>query len=134
MAEKIAVGAHFDRPEAGKIKTAVLEGALNAIEHSPNPEKMIGIRFILSPEALEILIENEGPPFDPAAVPAPRPEVKLTSDSKRGWGLMLMKKFMDEVEFERCERGTCLRLTKRRRPSSSHQAETKKTLRGGVER
>jgi serine/threonine-protein kinase RsbW len=114
MAEKVAIRADFPLVESGKIKTAVLEGVLNAIEHSPNPEKLIDIRFRLSPEALEIVIENEGPGFDPLGVPEPDARAKLLAGNKRGWGITLMKKFMDEVDYEPCGRGTRLRLAKRR--------------------
>jgi serine/threonine-protein kinase RsbW len=114
MAEKIAYQAGFDPAQAGKIKTSVLEGALNAIEHSPNREKMIEIRFRVTREALEIRIENEGAGFDPLAVPDPDPLAKLTAGNKRGWGLKLMKRFMDEVDYEPCPGGTRLRLVKRR--------------------
>jgi anti-sigma regulatory factor (Ser/Thr protein kinase) len=114
MAEKVAIRADFGATEAGKIKTAVLEGTLNAIEHSPNPEKMIDVRFILSPESMEIVVENEGAHFDPAAVQPPDPKIKLAAGNKRGWGITLMKKFMDEVEYEPCNGGTRLRLIKRR--------------------
>lgn len=119
-AEKIALRADFESAPAGQIKTAVLEGVLNAIEHSPNVEKAIDIQFQLTPEALEVLIENEGPAFDPLAVPTPDPQAKLSSPHKRGWGLSLMKRFMDEIGYEPCARGTRLRLIKRRpRPQAA---------------
>jgi serine/threonine-protein kinase RsbW len=122
-AEKIALRSDFEPAQAGQIKTAVLEGVLNGIEHSLNAEKTIDVQFMLSPEMLEVLIENEGPAFDPLAVPTPNPQLKLTSTHKRGWGLSLMKRFMDEVGYEPCERGTRLRLVKRRRRSQTGAAE-----------
>jgi len=38
--------------------------------------------------------------------------------SRRGWGLKLIKTLMDEVEFERVDDGTQLRMTKYLRPRS----------------
>jgi len=132
-AEKIAVRADFNAAAAGQIKTSVLEGVLNAIEHSPNQEKLIYLHFIVKPEALEVTIENEGTPFDPLAVPTPDPRAKLASAHKRGWGLSLMKRFMDEVGYEPCPRGTRLRLVKRRRfEGGEEEAPLTKTLRGKV--
>lgn len=122
-AEKIAIRSDFDPVQAGQVKTAVLEGVLNAIEHSLNAEKAIDVQFMLNAEALEVLIENEGPGFDPLAVPTPDPQAKLASAHKRGWGLSLMKRFMDEVGYEPCERGTRLRLVKRRRRRTTGAAE-----------
>ena len=46
-ADKIAIRSGFSAAEAGQIKTAVLEGVLNAIEHSPNQEKLVYIEFIM---------------------------------------------------------------------------------------
>jgi anti-sigma regulatory factor (Ser/Thr protein kinase) len=34
------------------------------------------------------------------------------SDERRGWGLKLIQTLMDEVEFERVDEGTSLRMTK----------------------
>jgi anti-sigma regulatory factor (Ser/Thr protein kinase) len=41
-----------------------------------------------------------------------------SSDDRRGWGLKLIQTLMDEVEFERVDEGTSLRMTKylRERP------------------
>jgi len=33
-------------------------------------------------------------------------------DQRRGWGLKLIKTLMDEVEFERVDEGTSLRMVK----------------------
>jgi anti-sigma regulatory factor (Ser/Thr protein kinase) len=41
-----------------------------------------------------------------------------TSDDRRGWGLKLIQTLMDEVEFERVDEGTSLRMTKYLRQSS----------------
>jgi anti-sigma regulatory factor (Ser/Thr protein kinase) len=114
MAEKIAIRAGFDLPAVGQIKTAVLEGSLNAIEHSPNSEKLIAIAFELTAEKMTIAIENDGPAFDPLAVPVPHAPAKVTAARKRGWGITLMQRFMDEVGYEPSRRGTRLTLVKRR--------------------
>lgn len=119
--EKIAIHAGFPAAEAGKVKTAVLEGVLNAIEHSANEEKPILLEVRLTPEQLEVLIENEGESFDPLAVESPDPRAKLKSKNKRGWGMKLMRRFMDEVGYEPCAHGTRLKMTKRRAPQREQQ-------------
>ena len=113
-AERIARDAGFAPTDVGRIKTAVLEGMLNAIEHSSNPEKQVVLRFALTPQALEIVIENEGRNFDPLAVPEPVAREKVAAPSKRGWGISLMRRFMDEVAYEPAPGLTRLRLVKRR--------------------
>jgi hypothetical protein len=77
-AEAFAREAGFEAPDVGRIKTAVLEGVLNAIEHSSDPEKIVRIELMLTTQALEILIDNEGPTFDPLAdVPDDSPQLSL---------------------------------------------------------
>lgn len=114
-AERIAIQRGFDSDEAGQIKMAVLEGALNAIEHSTNSEKEISVEFIDRPADLEIVIENDGAHFDPLAVEDPDPKKKLKAENKRGWGIKLMHEFMDGVVYEPTGHGTRLRLRKTRR-------------------
>ncbi len=126
-AEAFAREAGFEAADVGRIKTAALEGVLNAIEHSADPEKIVRIEMGLTARNLEIVIENEGRPFDPLAVAEPDPVAKLTAVNKRGWGISLMKRFMDEVGYEPIAGGTRLRLVKRRpqgRPAAGEVIET----------
>ncbi|HET6863245.1 MAG TPA: ATP-binding protein, partial [Pyrinomonadaceae bacterium] len=41
------------------------------------------------------------------------------AEERRGWGLRLIRTLMDEVEFERVDEGTSLRMTKYLRSRSS---------------
>lgn len=123
-AERIALRQGFDAEAAAQIRTAVIEGCLNAIEHSGNPEKEIHVAFIEHPASLEIIIDNEGEQFDPLAVADPDPKKKLKARNKRGWGIKLMKGFMDEVAYEPRPNGTRLRLLKRL-PGAQKNAEPK---------
>jgi len=43
-------------------------------------------------------------------------EVQEASEERSGWGLKLIRTLMDEVEFERVDDGTSLRMTKYLRP------------------
>jgi anti-sigma regulatory factor (Ser/Thr protein kinase) len=46
-------------------------------------------------------------------------EAKEAAEERRGWGLKLIRTLMDEVEFERVDDGTSLRMTKYLRPQPS---------------
>jgi anti-sigma regulatory factor (Ser/Thr protein kinase) len=46
-------------------------------------------------------------------------EASEAAEERRGWGLKLIRTLMDEVEFERVDDGTSLRMTKYLRQSSS---------------
>ncbi len=61
---------HFSRVhgygcvEAGRISTAVLEGGLNAIEHSFDLDYGVKVRLSVGDMSMEIVVENHGIPFD----------------------------------------------------------------------
>ncbi|MFW6255766.1 MAG: ATP-binding protein [Candidatus Sumerlaeota bacterium] len=123
--EKLALRCGFDSTSIGQMKMAVLEACLNAIERSHNSEKMVRVYFDNDDENFIILIENEGVTFDPQMVEEPSLEKKVGQANKRGWGLHLMRKFMDKVTFEPFERGTRLRLEKRLPLAVTNSAEGK---------
>ena len=110
--EQIARRVNF-RPEAiNQIKTALVEACINAAEHSLSPDRKIYQRFRVDNDKLVVIVASRG--VVPANVTGPngagvsQPEGK----SRRGWGLKLIKTLMDEVEFERVDDGTQLRMTK----------------------
>ena len=104
--EQIARRLNF-RPEAlNQIKTAIVEACINAFEHSFSPDRKIYQRFRVESDRLTITIASRG--VTPASVSA-----KAADDrERRGWGLQLIRTLMDEVEFERVDEGTSLRMTK----------------------
>ncbi|HBB89046.1 MAG TPA: hypothetical protein DC047_15685 [Blastocatellia bacterium] len=112
-AEQIARRLNF-RPEAiNQIKTAVVEACINASEHSLSPDQKIYQRFQVEDDKLVIIISSRG--VLPAKVEAKKSTGKDAAgvlEQRRGWGLKLIETLMDEVEFERVDEGTSLRMTK----------------------
>ena len=113
-AEQIARRVNF-RPEAiNQIKTAVVEACINAAEHSLSPDRKIYQRFVVEDDRLVITVASRG------VLPAKLGSNGSESDQgngngRRGWGLKLIKTLMDEVEFERVDDGTQLKMTKYRK-------------------
>ena len=110
---------------AGDVRLAVIEGCINAIEHayrevpagSAPPE--IELRFRLEPAdpstgstRLVIQIRDNGCGFDLGKYEEPDLEKKLHSVRKRGWGLRLIRGFMDEFRVVSGREGTTLEMTK----------------------
>jgi len=114
-AEQIARRLNF-RPEAiNQIKTAIVEACINASEHSLSPDQKIYQRFQVEDDKLVITISSRG------VLPAKVEEKKRSGsagketgvlEQQRGWGLKLIETLMDEVEFERVDEGTSLRMVK----------------------
>jgi serine/threonine-protein kinase RsbW len=118
-AEQIARRLTF-RPEAiNQIKTAIVEACINASEHSFSPDRKIYQRFRVESDRLVITISSRG--IVPANLNGAKSgsEAKEAAEERRGWGLKLIRTLMDEVEFERVDDGTSLRMTKYLRTGSS---------------
>jgi anti-sigma regulatory factor (Ser/Thr protein kinase) len=101
--------APVDLPPAvlERLKTAVSETAMNAIEYGSmaDPEVPIRIRVVRRPSSLQVRITDEGrggPIPDPAEAEQPDLEAKLAGRQKaRGWGLFLIQQMLDRVEIVR---------------------------------
>ena len=120
--EQIARRLNF-RPEAiNQIKTAIVEACINASEHSFSPDRKIYQRFRLESDRLVVTISSRGvvpTNIGGNVVQNENSEPADVSEERRGWGLKLIRTLMDEVEFERVDEGTRLRMTKYLRNSSS---------------
>ncbi|MBA2338922.1 MAG: ATP-binding protein [Pyrinomonadaceae bacterium] len=122
-AEMIARRINFQPEAINQIKTALIEACINAEEHSFSPDRKIYQRFRLESDKLVITVSSRGVRL-PASLPK---DVRGSQDrednasnnglrGRRGWGLKLIRSLMDEVEFERVDEGTRLRMTKFLRP------------------
>lgn len=110
--EQIASRLDFGREAINQIKTAVVEACINAAEHSFSPDQKIYQRFRVENDRLVVTISSRG------IVPV-KPGLNLddlaaqeNKEERRGWGLKLIRTLMDEVEFERVDDGTSLKMTK----------------------
>jgi serine/threonine-protein kinase RsbW len=76
-----------------------------------------------APQTFQVLIEHsrgsfvielrdKGPEFDPTAAAERKPEAD-DDDMPGGWGIQLVRRYMDEIRYEREAGENVLRLTKR---------------------
>jgi serine/threonine-protein kinase RsbW len=119
--EQIARRIDFPLEAINQIKTALVEACINAVEHSLSPDRKIYQRFRVESDRLVVTVSSRG--VVPANInngqgePGSQPSANGNSGSdltkgRRGWGLKLIRSLMDEVEFERVDDGTRLRMTK----------------------
>jgi serine/threonine-protein kinase RsbW len=127
--EQVARRLNFTPAAINQIKTAIVEACINASEHSLSPERKIYQRFRVEDDKLVITISSRG--IVPSNINGNLPqggeetesdqirgdESGSQAEQRRGWGLKLIKTLMDEVEFERVDEGTSLRMTKYLRKS-----------------
>jgi serine/threonine-protein kinase RsbW len=91
------------------IRLAIEEAITNAFEHGHeglSPDLTVTVEYRVSPELIEIAIEDQGPGFSPEALPDPTLLENLAKPSGRG--VMLMKAYMSEVDFN--QRGNRVRM------------------------
>ena len=116
--EQLARRLSFSPEAINQIKTAVVEACINASEHSLSPDRKIYQRFRVEDDKLVITISSRGiMPSNLNGHGQPTQNANA-AEQRRGWGLKLIQTLMDEVEFERVDEGTSLRMTKYLRKGS----------------
>ncbi|GAC1331450.1 MAG: ATP-binding protein [Mycobacteriales bacterium] len=84
-----------------RLKTAVAEATMNAIEHGNHNQADLPVRLrvLSAPDAVVVTISDQGGlPVSAPAPDAPDLEAKLAGlQTPRGWGLFLIKNMVDEM-------------------------------------
>jgi serine/threonine-protein kinase RsbW len=111
--EQIARRLDFPPEAINQIKLALVEACINAAEHSLSPDRKIYQRFRVEDDKLIVTVASRG--VVPASLSAQNGGQNGEGKTRRGWGLKLIKSLMDEVEFERVDDGTQLRMIKYRK-------------------
>src|SRR5918911_643365 len=93
---------HLPAQRLERLKTAVSEATMNAIEHGNQnrPEAPVAITVLTSPVALAVRIADQGggPPIPEPTTPDL--DAKLAGlQAPRGWGLYLIKNLVDEMHI-----------------------------------
>ncbi|HEX2980492.1 MAG TPA: ATP-binding protein [Anaerolineaceae bacterium] len=124
--ERVAaiVSEYMKGEQLERLKTAVAEGTMNAIEHGNKyqPELDVTIEVHVSDEAVQVRISDQGEGQTIPEVTAPNLEAKLAGLEKpRGWGLFLIRNMADEVRVESDEKHHTLELRFNRVRSGDEQ-------------
>jgi CheY-like chemotaxis protein len=125
-----------DRTQLMRVAVALHEALVNAIQHGnlevpsalrqedderfrrlgeerrrqpPYSDRRVRVTARLSPQEAVYVVTDEGPGFDPSNLPDPTDPANL--ESVGGRGLMLIRTFMDRVEFN--DRGNEITMTNR---------------------
>ncbi len=109
-----AVGAvALDPRRLERLKTAVAETTMNAIEHgnAGRPELPVAVRVALAEGALVVRITDQGGGRDIPEPEAPDIEAKLAGLQRpRGWGLFLIKEMVDDLRVTSDQRNHTVEL------------------------
>lgn len=103
-----AADAGYSESDTFALKLALEEGLNNAIRHGNrmDPEKTVEVTYEVTPEEVRVSICDCGPGFEPGCVPDPTTDENLEKPSGRG--IMLMRAYMDSVEFNKAGNLVCM--------------------------
>ena len=82
------------------LRLAIEEAVSNAFHHGHrdlDPDADIELAWEVSPERITIVVEDQGPGFDPETLPDPTTEANIEKPSGRG--LLLIRAYMSRVDF-----------------------------------
>jgi len=113
--ETLGLRAGFSHDTLAEVRLAVVEACLNALEYGGGDIEVEMMAHTDGSPWLEVRVIDHGPGFQPEAVPRPRLRTKLHAERKRGWGLELMRRLMDEVEITSRPGRTQVRMIRRQR-------------------
>ena len=113
VAESLGVFMGLDVDKIEEVKIALIEGCINAFEHSKSDDGRIDISFQINERGLTVAINDGGQGFDLEEARR-RIRDKREKGLPRGWGLTLIEELMDEFEIDSTDKGTLITMTKYR--------------------
>jgi serine/threonine-protein kinase RsbW len=89
----------FSDEDIFAVHLAVEEAFINGVKHGNkmDPTKQIKVDYLVDSDRIEVWVTDEGAGFDPDEVPDPRSGRNIYKSNGRG--LLLMRSYMDEVEY-----------------------------------
>jgi anti-sigma regulatory factor (Ser/Thr protein kinase) len=112
--EAAAFASGFDDRTSHACQLAVCEAVENIIQHGYQADDgEIQITAQSAPGALTVEIVDRAPAFDPTRYPID-PSATLRDARIGGRGLLMIRRIMDDISYERRGRQNILRLTKNR--------------------
>jgi serine/threonine-protein kinase RsbW len=114
-ASALATSVEMDPDRVDELRMAVLEACINAFEHSLANDGRVFVTLSLigskKPERIRVTVQDHGVGFSDEDVGDSMPRVGKTPQ-KRGWGLTIIHRLMDEVHIESNEAGTMVVMSK----------------------
>ncbi len=94
--------AGFTASEINDILLAVDEACTNTIRHGlkENPKQSFQLQILAQKNQIEILIRENGVPFNPEGVDLPDFDLSVDDRPIGGLGIYIMRNLMDTVEFK----------------------------------
>jgi serine/threonine-protein kinase RsbW len=117
---------NFTEEDIFAVHLALEEAFINAVKHGNKmePSKAVKIDYVIEADKIEISMTDEGPGFDPEVIPDPRYGDNLYKPAGRG--MLLMRSFMDVVEYNM--QGNSVRMIRYREKRHTPKTTAKNSL------
>jgi serine/threonine-protein kinase RsbW len=111
---------NFTEEDVFAVHLAIEEAFINAVKHGNKMEqsKAVKIDYSIESDKIEICMTDEGEGFDPEVIPDPRYGDNLYKPAGRG--MLLMRSFMDVVEYSK--QGNSVRMIRYREKRRSSKS------------
>ena len=112
--EQAVAGVRFPEGKLERLKTAVGEATMNAMEHGSEfrEDRPVSIRVSASGSSVSVAVTDHGAGNPIGDVEEPDLDAKLAGDqTPRGWGLFLIERMVDEMRVTSDERHHTVELT-----------------------
>jgi serine/threonine-protein kinase RsbW len=115
LLDRLGAEHHLAPEVLADMQVALDEVVTNITEYAytDNAEHKIHICFRVLDNVLEAVIEDDGAPFNPLAIPAPDVSTPLRKRRVGGVGIHFVRSLMDEVAYDRAGERNRLVLRKR---------------------
>jgi serine/threonine-protein kinase RsbW len=112
MIEQVGGQVGISEDDKVDLMISVMEAVNNAIQHGNQEDETKQVHVRIEAELGKVVcwVRDEGVGFNPAKVPDPLSPQNLLNPSGRG--ILMMREFMDNVEFSAEGSGTSVRMSK----------------------
>jgi serine/threonine-protein kinase RsbW len=100
----------------GSFELALEEIFMNVVMHARQPgiaPRRVELSLSLDSDAVTMMVEDDGPQFDPLSLPPPDLTAPLADRNVGGLGVYLVRNVMDTVSYARIAGRNQLRMSKR---------------------
>jgi anti-sigma regulatory factor (Ser/Thr protein kinase) len=111
--EQIGKNLTLNQDAIGQLQIAVIEACINAIEHGRGADDKVYVSVAVDEDQMEVSVESAGQEFIIQETGEPYRDQEAEKKTGRGWGIKLMKRFVDHVTFEKTTHGTKIVLVKK---------------------
>jgi len=123
--EQIGKNLNLNQDSVGQLQIAVIEACINAIEHGRGMDDKVYVSVAVDEDQMEVSVESAGQEFIIQETGEPYRDHEAEKKAGRGWGIKLIKRFVDHVKFEKTAYGTKIVLVKKiERSAGIHKEDT----------